>query len=129
MIPVMAKRRLTKKQQIAARQKALREEALCRKLSKELEPSKRATVAVTAIPKYEYDDPSQARSLPSAKRAKPTQTGRKRKYDDDPELAAREALAQKEIERKKKRLAPAYSKGPYMLITDDTDPASLGRKN
>lgn len=33
-----------------------------------------------------------------------------------------------EIERKKKRVAPAYNKGPVMLITEGTDPAHLGRK-
>jgi hypothetical protein len=34
----------------------------------------------------------------------------------------------KEIERKRKSLAPAYNKGPVMLVTDGMDPASLGRK-
>lgn len=34
----------------------------------------------------------------------------------------------KEIERKKKRIAPAYNKGAIQYITDDTDPKTLGRK-
>jgi hypothetical protein len=33
-----------------------------------------------------------------------------------------------EIERKKTRIAPAFNKGPVMLVTDGMDPASLGRK-
>lgn len=41
---------------------------------------------------------------------------------------AREAVAQQEIERKKKRIAPHYSKGPYQYLTDDVDPTTLGRK-
>lgn len=33
-----------------------------------------------------------------------------------------------EAEKKKKRIAPAYNKGPVMYITDDADKVSLGRK-
>lgn len=33
-----------------------------------------------------------------------------------------------EIERKKKRIAPAYNKGGYAYISDETDPTTLGRK-
>lgn len=33
-----------------------------------------------------------------------------------------------ETERKKKRIAPAFNKGPVMYITDDADKVSLGRK-
>lgn len=125
----MTKRRLTKKQEAEARQKRVKEETLRRKLQKELAPRDKRELVVTAIPTYEYDDPVQARTIPSAKAAKrKTQTGSKRDYTDNPELAAREALAQKEIERKKKRLAPAYSKGAYQYITDGMDPTELGRK-
>ena len=53
----------------------------------------------------------------------------KPKYDHDPELAQREVDAQQEIARKKKRTAPAYSKGGYMYITDGMDPKDLGKKN
>lgn len=43
------------------------------------------------------------------------------------ELAEREALAQQEIERKKMRTAPAYSKGAYQYISE-LDLPYLGRK-
>jgi hypothetical protein len=57
--------------------------------------------------------------------------GFKRSIDDykwrrDEPKESRETIA--EIERKKKRIAPAYNKGPFMYITDDMDPATLGRK-
>lgn len=45
---------------------------------------------------------------------------------DDYEL--REAVAQIEIERKKKRIAPLYNKGGLQYITDDMDLTTLGRK-
>jgi len=44
------------------------------------------------------------------------------------ELAERERLAQEELERKKTRVAPAYSKGAYQYISDETDLSDLGRK-
>lgn len=34
----------------------------------------------------------------------------------------------KEIERKKKRVAPIWNKGGVMYITEGTDPSTLGRK-
>lgn len=43
------------------------------------------------------------------------------------EMAEREALAQEEIERKKLRTAPAYSKGAYQYISE-LDLPYLGRK-
>ena len=33
-----------------------------------------------------------------------------------------------EIERKKKKVAPAYNKGAVQYLTDGTDPATIGRK-
>lgn len=44
------------------------------------------------------------------------------------EMIEREMVAQKEIEKKKKRTAPAYSKGAYQYITDETDISEIGRK-
>jgi len=44
------------------------------------------------------------------------------------EMLEREKKAQEEIEKKKMRIAPAYSKGAYQYITDDTDLTDLGRK-
>jgi hypothetical protein len=34
----------------------------------------------------------------------------------------------KEIERKKTKVAPIYSKGPVQYLTDDVDPTTLGKK-
>lgn len=44
------------------------------------------------------------------------------------EMEEREREAQKEIERKKMRVAPMYNKGGYQYVTDETDPSDLGRK-
>lgn len=44
------------------------------------------------------------------------------------EMAERERLAQEELYRKKSRVAPAYSKGAYQYISDETDISDLGRK-
>ena len=49
------------------------------------------------------------------------------RYDDE-EMRERERLAQKEIKRKKMRVAPMYNKGGYQYVTDETDPSDLGRK-
>lgn len=43
-------------------------------------------------------------------------------------FAEREAAAREEKERKKKRLAPLYNKGPVQYMTDDTDYTTVGRK-
>lgn len=45
-----------------------------------------------------------------------------------PEMQVREEEARLELKRKSKRVAPAYNKGAYQYITDDTDPKTLGRK-
>lgn len=47
---------------------------------------------------------------------------------DDPDMAQREAKAQKRIEERNKQVAPAFSKGAYQLITDVNDFATAGRK-
>lgn len=44
------------------------------------------------------------------------------------EMAERERLAQEELDRKRSRVAPAYSKGAYQYISDETDISDLGRK-
>lgn len=43
-------------------------------------------------------------------------------------MAERERIAQEEIEKKKKRVAPSFNKGPYQYITDETDLKTMGRK-
>lgn len=56
--------------------------------------------------------------------------GFRRSVDDWRWKRGREETADtiKEIERKKKQVAPAYNKGAVMYITEGTDPATLGRK-
>lgn len=49
-------------------------------------------------------------------------------YQDDEEMRLREIEAQKEIDSKRKRIAPAYSKGNYQYITDLKDLTTLGKK-
>lgn len=44
------------------------------------------------------------------------------------EMQEREAAAQKEIARKRKRVAPMWNKGGLQYITDDTDLTTIGRK-
>lgn len=52
----------------------------------------------------------------------------KKLYEDDPEMAKREAAAVAEAEAKSKRIAPAYSKGAYQYITGTTNLGDLGNK-
>lgn len=56
--------------------------------------------------------------------------GFKRTVDDYKWRAGREEKPEtiQATENKKKRLAPAYNKGPVMYITDEADKISLGRK-
>lgn len=49
------------------------------------------------------------------------------KYED-PELVAREAAAQEEIARKKKRVGITVNKSCYQYLGDDYDATTLGRK-
>lgn len=123
----MTKQRFTKKQLAVKRQTQLREQADLAKLLKQRPKIVNRDISVNAIPTYEYDDPVQARSMPSAHLA-PTVTQPKVEYEDNSEMALREALAQKEKDRKRTRLAPAYNKGPVMYITDETNLTELGRK-
>lgn len=51
-----------------------------------------------------------------------------RRYEDDPKLAEREVIALKKAEALKKRIAPAYNKGAYQIITKGSDLKTLGRK-
>lgn len=48
-------------------------------------------------------------------------------YEDE-ELIERERIAQEEIERKKKQVAPMYSKGAYQYITSPELLHDLGKK-
>lgn len=49
-------------------------------------------------------------------------------YKDNEELKAREQKAQKEIDQKRKRIAPIYSKGNYQYVSDLKDITTLGKK-
>jgi hypothetical protein len=48
-------------------------------------------------------------------------------YEDE-DLAAREAAAQEELNRKKKQIAPLFSKGAYQYITDESLLHDIGKK-
>lgn len=52
----------------------------------------------------------------------------RRDYDHDPALAQRERAAVQRAKQKTTKIAPAYSKGAYQFITDDSDLTTLGRK-
>lgn len=51
-----------------------------------------------------------------------------RTYEDDPQMAERERVALVQAEAKKKRIAPAYSKGAYQYITPSSNLSDLGNK-
>lgn len=123
----MTKQRLTKKQQTALRAAKQQEQAALIKALKQRPKIDNREISVNAIPRYEYDDNVGIRSLPSAHEA-PEVLHAVPVYEKGSELAVREQLAQDEKDRKRKRLAPLYNKGPYMLITDDADITSIGRK-
>lgn len=52
----------------------------------------------------------------------------KKMYEDDPVMAEREELARMKAENKKSRIAPAYSKGAYQYISEETDLKDIGKK-
>ena len=124
----MTKQRLTKKQEAEKRRKALEEQAAVSKLLKGRGKSDKRKLVVNALPTLQYEDTTGFRSMPSAGTADAQKARKPVDYSENPEMAAREAAAQEEKDRKRKRLAPAYNKGPVMYITDDTNPAELGRK-
>lgn len=123
----MTKQRLTKKQQTALRAAKQQEQAALIKALKQRPKIDNREISVNAIPRYEYDDNVGIRSLPSAHEA-PEVLHAVPVYEKGSELAVREQLAQDEKDRKRKRLAPLYNKGPVQYITDDADPKEIGRK-
>lgn len=50
------------------------------------------------------------------------------KHQMSKEMIEREAKAQEEISKKKRRVAILFNKGGYQYITDETDLTTLGRK-
>lgn len=60
--------------------------------------------------------------------AKPISVVYKKEQELNDSMKEREKIAQEEIERKKKRVAPLYSKGGYQYITDYEDLTTIGKK-
>lgn len=73
-------------------------------------------------------EPMERKSLPPLSNV--VGNGFKQSVDDYKWKRDREESAAtiKEIEEKKKRLAPIYSKGPVQYLTEGTDPNTLGKK-
>jgi hypothetical protein len=73
-------------------------------------------------------EPLQQKNLPPLSNS--VGNGFKRSVDDYKWKRDREESAAtiKEIEKKKSRLAPIYSKGPVQYVTEETDIQTLGRK-
>lgn len=128
---------LTRKQQNEQRIKREQEAARTAKLlaSRTKSPRKRDAVdefgdpigrSVTQLPDYSYDDPTKAYKSVITKdkivQVLPDD------YSDSPELQAREVEAQREKDRKRKRVGVLFNKGPVQYITDETDPTTIGRK-
>lgn len=125
---------LTKKQQQKRKQEKQKEAAALAKLAKSLgrQPNgvlpkikrkKNADDGSSLSLEYRAND---TQHIPSAK-------GVLSKVDgiflvEGEDWVERERIASEEIEKKKKRIAPHFSKGPYQYLTDDTDPTTVGRK-
>ena len=129
----MPKHRKTRKQQNQERLEKQQREALARKIEKRIAtlthskfPDHKSPDVFVPKPRWRPDD----KVIPSkGNGVEPVRTVKAKPKYEDPELIQREQEALKEIERKKKRTAPAYSKGGYMYITDGTDPRDIGKKN
>lgn len=65
---------------------------------------------------------------PSAKPSQIPSVSVKKAPKYEGEMLEREQKAQEEIAKKRKRVAPLH-KSNYIYISDDIDPAGLGRKN
>lgn len=123
---------LTRKQQQQRKQKQQREDAQLAKLAKQLGRSADGTLPKS---KKKKDDgtsllvnwrANDVAHIPSAPSITITEEGIFLAEGHD--WAERDRLAQIEIEKKKNRIAPHYSKGPYQYLTDDVDPTTVGRK-
>ncbi len=117
--------RLTKKQSKQRKLKQERDQQRLEKLIRDREPVNRKAKSSARIPDYNFDDPT--KDIPSVVTAGSDRRATEKKVYA-PEMEAREIAAQAEKDRKRRRLAVAYNKGPVMYITDGTDPKDLGRK-
>lgn len=123
---------LTKKQKQKRKQDKQQEEAAIRKLARQLGRDPETCKAPKVKPKIHSDlsidyrvterEHESAIHMAVPEREEPDHVFVLEDHDE------REAEAQKEIERKKLRVAPLWNKGGYMYITDETDPTTLGRK-
>ncbi len=131
----MKRFRKTKRQRNKERLDKQEAAALIRKIEKRIATASHTKHPVTPeakrvyVPAKSYRPDAGERKIPS--RNNGVEPVRKPnvlvKYTDD--MAVREAEAQVEVERKKKRIAPMYNKGAYQYVTDGTDPKDIGRKN
>lgn len=123
---------LTRKQQQQRKQKQAREQAELAKLAKQVgrlpdgslpKDKKKKDDGKSLLVNYRAND---TRHIPSAPSITITEEGIF--LEEGHDWAARERIAQEEIEKKKKRIAPLYNKGGLQYITDDTDLTTVGRK-
>jgi hypothetical protein len=77
---------------------------------------------------FNLPEPMERKSLPPLSNS--VGNGFKRSVEDYKWKRDREETVAtiKEIERKKTRVAPSWNKGAIQYLTDDTDPATIGRK-
>jgi hypothetical protein len=151
----MAKQRLTPKQAAKKRQLELQAAAELNRLLKatgrdaaskaaaKLKPQAPSS-GISTIPKLDYlalGHKDSSSNYPSADqvfgikasvpRPKPIVVIPKDCIDTDLHMAdaqEREVVAQVEIDKKKKRVAPMYNKGGYQYIGDDVDPKTIGAR-
>lgn len=124
---------LTRKQQKQREQKKMREQSELAKLAKQVgrlpdgslpKDKKKKDDGTSLLVNYRAND---TRHIPSAAPSI-TVTEQGIFLEEGHDWAARERIAQEEIEKKKKRIAPLFNKGGLQYITDDTDLTTVGRK-
>lgn len=88
-----------------------------------------ASVAVNKLPSYDYSfrRPDVQRVIPSHQTT--NHVTEKLSVMNPMSLAKESPEVREAIIAKSKRIAIAYSKGAYQLITDETDLKTIGRKN
>lgn len=123
---------LTRKQQQQRKQKQAREQSELAKLAKQVgrlpdgslpKDKKKKDDGTSLLVNYRAND---TRHIPSAPAITVTEHGIF--LEEGHDWVERERIAQEEIEKKKKRIAPLYNKGGYQYLTDDTDLTTVGRK-
>ncbi len=115
---------LTKKQRAAKAKQKQQEQAKVAKLKKYLEPTRH--VVITAE-KPKLDGGGRVIEGKQFASAKPASKNEVLEFVPD-DYESREAAAQVEIAKKKKRTAPLYNKGGYQYVGDHEDLTTLGRK-